>query len=757
VNGPLAGIRVVDFGQYVAGPLAAMLLADHGADVIRVDPPGGPRWDVPANATWNRGKQSICLDLKQSSDLDVARSLVGRADVVIEGFRPGVMDRLGLGSGSMLAEHDRLIYCSIPGFAADDPRAGQAGWEGIVGAATATYRPPMGSPAGTPPAYTAIQISSHFAGIQAALAIVMALIARQRDGVGQRIEMPLFDATFAAIGAHGLLIDGAPAGGRPDDFWGGLFECSDGRWVFYSGSTPRFRRRLVELTGNQELEAEGLLDIPRLTREPELAAKLRSRLRALFAGRPAAEWESLGGGTMAPITLCRSAAEWVDTPHARQAGVVQRVVDPRLGPMWQPGHAVRLSDWPASVIHPAPIPDADRANILSELALPAVPQPGRTAAPPSSPVLDGLRVVDLSQVLAGPTTGRTLAEYGADVVKINNPREEGAGYRTSVHRYHTDVNRGKDSILLDIRAPAGRYVLERLVADADVFLQNFRLGVPERLGIGYEQIRALRPDIVYVSVSAFGHAGPWGSWPGYEPNGQATTGLQERFGRGGMPLMQPFAVNDYGTGLLGALGAAMALFHRGRTGRGQQVEAALAFTGTLLQSTHLHAYAGRDWSEPAGRDARGDGPHHRMYQASDGWLFVAAPSGGSALAAALGLASSNEAMEEVFARASVEYWIEALTTAGITAQPVVTSLPALMTDAWVVEPGLAVTREHDTGEHITTVGPGVRLSRTPVIPGRPASTPGADAVAVLSRVGLKDELESLQRDGVVLVEPPRGR
>src|SRR5215208_3873483 len=132
--GPLAGIRVIDFGQYVAGPLAAMLLADHGAEVIRVDPPGGPRWPTPANATWNRGKRGVILDLKRGADHALARQLIGSADVVIENFRPGVMERLDLGPRAMTDAHPRLIYCSLPGFAADDPRASLPAWEGVVAA-----------------------------------------------------------------------------------------------------------------------------------------------------------------------------------------------------------------------------------------------------------------------------------------------------------------------------------------------------------------------------------------------------------------------------------------------------------------------------------------------------------------------------------------------------------------------------------------------------------------------------------------------
>jgi crotonobetainyl-CoA:carnitine CoA-transferase CaiB-like acyl-CoA transferase len=178
----LEGVRVIDFGQYIAGPLAGMLLADQGADVIRVDPPGGPVWDTPANATWNRGKRSISLNLKRPDDVETALRLIASADVVIENFRPGVMDRLGLGQRKVLGDNPRLIYCSLPGFASDDPRARVRAFEGVVGAATATYRPH--DPQADRPVYTAIPISSNYAAFQAVVSIVIALSARERDGLG---------------------------------------------------------------------------------------------------------------------------------------------------------------------------------------------------------------------------------------------------------------------------------------------------------------------------------------------------------------------------------------------------------------------------------------------------------------------------------------------------------------------------------------------------------------------------------------------
>src|SRR5690349_25095686 len=202
--GALEGVRVVDFGHYIAGPLAATMLSDQGADVVHVDPPGGPRWNTDADAFLNRGKRRISLDLKQAGDLAIAQRLADRADVLIENFRPGVMDRLGLGCDAMRARNPGLIYCSLPGFAPDDPRASMEAWEGIVDAATGNCRARVGE---EPPGwdmsratYSAIPLASNFAAFLAATSITMALIARHKNGGrGQQIEIPLFHAMFTAI------------------------------------------------------------------------------------------------------------------------------------------------------------------------------------------------------------------------------------------------------------------------------------------------------------------------------------------------------------------------------------------------------------------------------------------------------------------------------------------------------------------------------------------------------------------------------
>jgi crotonobetainyl-CoA:carnitine CoA-transferase CaiB-like acyl-CoA transferase len=709
LSGALAGIKVVDFGQYIAGPLAAMLLTDQGAEVTHIDPPGGPRWKTPANRAWHRGKTVLELNLHSSSDLEAARRLIASTDVVVENFRPGVMDRLGLGADASLSDNSRLIYCSLPGFAHDDPRASLQAWEGVIAAATDTYR---ASSQHGEPHFTPVPIASHFGAILAGVSIAMALLVRERDGVGQRIEVALFDAMFAAIGAHGLFVDGAPGGNRPDDFWTGLFQCADQRWVQVSAATPRFRRQLAAALDLSDWARDGFFDVDLLTARPALREELELRQRTLFASRSAQDWEDLGGRVGVPIIKCRSTAEWTRTPHARAADIVRDA-----GHTLQPGPPVRVS--------------ADTSATYT---------PPREPASGTRPALDGVRVLDLTQVLAGPTAGRTLAEFGADVAKINNPNEEGAGIHFSRHRYHTDVNRGKRSILLDLKHAEGRAILSELIDRSDVFLQNFRPDAAERLGVTYNMVRQHRPDIVYVTVSAFGEPGPWSGWPGYEVQAQAASGL--RYAGLARPAGQPFAVNDYGTGLFGAFAAALGLYARARTGRGQQAEAALAYTATFLQSAALNG----EPNQPLGWS-----PLQRLYQASDGWFFLGAtPERLSQFTPDV----TEQALEELFRSATVEMWVERLTRIGIGAHRLA-SIGELMHDPWVTAHGLSLTRVHDTGENITSVGPVARLSRTPVQPGRPSVTPGADAADVLRDLNRESHLDQLVAQGVIGVESPR--
>ncbi len=753
MTGALEHIRVIDFGQYISGPLAGMLLADQGADVVRVDPPGGPRWDTPANATWNRGKRSITLDLKRADHVAVARSLVESADVVIENFRPGTMDRLGLGADEMTRANPRLVYCSIPGFASDDPRAAMPAYEGIVGAAAASYRPP--NPDSARPVYTAIPIASVYGAFQSVVAITVALNARERDGVGQRIEVPLFDSMFQSIGRFGVRVHNAPpATPTLQELWGGIFLCSDGEYVRFGGSGNQNFRQFVDAAGIASWDADGLTDFDRPVDNPQFRAEAQERIRDLFLTRTAQEWEDLIAEAGSEGAVCRTSAEWFDHPHARESQMVVEVEDPIHGKMLQPGVNARMSATPGKVRGPAPTPDQHREEILAELK-PRVATENPTPPDVMRAALDGVKVLDLCIILAGPTMGRTLAEYGANVIKIDNPR------RGSTVARHNDINRGKRSILLDLKSEEGREVFWKLLEDADVVAQNYRAGRLEKLGLGYDEVRKRKPDIIYASLNAYGHIGPWAERPGHEGFAQATAGMTRRFGGDGAPESQPNPVNDYGTGFMGAYGVALALLHRQRTGEGQHIDSALAYTAMTLQSPFMQLYEGKEWDETSGQSALGTGPLHRAYRANDGWLFIGAPD--SALAGMSGLDGLSgidslqgdalaSSLEERFQGNSVAFWVERLAAAGVGAQRVITNVRELMTDPWVESHGLSLTREHDELGMVTTCGPAPRLSRTPVRPGIPAPKPGAHAHEILDEHDLGDHYQALLDSGVILTD-----
>jgi crotonobetainyl-CoA:carnitine CoA-transferase CaiB-like acyl-CoA transferase len=755
--GALQGIRVIDFSQYLAGPSLAMLFADQGADVIRVDAPQGPRWHHHANALLQRGKRSIVLDLKQDADRTTARRLVERADVIIESFRPGVMERLGLGAAEMMKANGRVIYCSLPGFGSEDPRASIAAYEGVVESAAGLYFASTWDPdlAGDP-VFNAVPFASSFAAIRAGQAIVAALIVREKTGRGQRIEVPLFDASFEVISGRGNRITGQAqrpgfVRARHDFVLDAMFECADGRFVNLSWLERRQLAAFAAKFGDPSWERDGLLDEDVVRQPGEAHDELQRRLRQVFKTRTAAEWDQIANPD-SDLAPCQTTWEWLhEDPTARATDAVIDLEDPELGPTQQAGYPFRFSRTASQARGPRRPLDADRASILSELEGSDAPcdsvGQNRTGV---SAALEGVRVIDLTQVLAGPTAGRILAEYGAEVVKINNP------YGAPITNQFF-VNSGKRTMLVDLKSAGGMDIFWRLVERSDVLSHNFSPQATARLGIGEAEVRAHRRDIVYSSITCFGLDGPRATHRGHEQLGQAVTGMQLRWGQGFRePVMQSMPVCDLGTGNLAALGILIALFHRLRTGEGQSVGTSLSQTATYLQLPFMLDYPGRVWDEPGGQESKGSGPLNRLYRGSDGWFFLAAGSDGlRKIASVKGLEgipdSRSDKLEadlaERFVTAPAATWVASLIDAGIGAHEL-RSIEENMEDMWVKARGLSVEREFPNFGLVRTVGPSGRLSETPIRLTAAASPPGTHNREVVDELGLGDRYAELMGTGV---------
>ena len=603
--GPLAGIRVVDLGQYIAGPLAAMVLADLGADIYRIETPDGPAWRSPANRVLLRNRSTVTVDLKTPSGCDVAWEVIRSADVLVENFRPGVLDRLGVGPRDVLAEVPWLVYCSIPGFRSSDPRASQPGWELTIGALTGAYEGPIDCGAAHP-VFTAIPVASNFAALTAVKLVLAALLARQRDGLGQHVEVSLFDAMCEAVG-RGLVRTPGPLPHLVDPYGAGTYRCADGRWVQLQTFNPRFLDWLVDLAGVRHWAAEGLVDRERLKTDAAHSARLRERLESLFETRPAAAWEELLAAGGVPIGMVRSWREWIRSAPARDGGLVISTAQGDL----QPGPVVSTGPIDARARDGA----VDRPGTDGP-AFPSAHQRPNTARDDDPPaVLDGIRALDLTHAVAGPTMGRLLAELGADVIKVNEPGIEFPD--------HPHLNRGKRSILLDLKSREGLTAMSRLIDSSDVLIHNFTPGTDERLGIDYPTLSARHPELVYLSFNAYGTMGPWSGRRGYETQAQAVAGMMARYGGAGPPRRQPFMLDDYASGIAGAIGVMAALFARGRSGRGDRVMTSLAQLATFHQAVFFANAVETVVPEASGQAALAAHDSHRLYRTADGWVAIA--------------------------------------------------------------------------------------------------------------------------------------
>jgi crotonobetainyl-CoA:carnitine CoA-transferase CaiB-like acyl-CoA transferase len=635
------------------------------------------------------------------------------------------------------ATNPGLVYCSIPGFPAGDPRAQLPAWEGVVAAATANTRlrfPPEGWD-NSRPTYTALPLASNFAAFLASFAVVAALTERHRTGRGEHVSVPLFNATFEMIGGAGVYVaaQGLQSKGKLDSNGSGTYRCADGRWVQFDpiGGSTRFIAWFLDAVGEPGLAAKARLQPD----DPAVKKELRARLTELFASRPAAYWDEVGVAAGAPMSMVRTSAEWAATEHARASEAVLELADPDFGPRWTAGRAIHTTGSRAP-IGPRHRPDADRAAVLSELDRPLSTRDG--AAPADALPFAGLRVVDLCQVLAGPSGSRLLVEFGADVVKVNAPHR-----KIDAHGY---VNRGKKSILLDIQSAAGQDVLWRLIEDADVLTLNFPAGTAEQYGLGYEHVRSRNPRIVYVHVTCFGHGGPWEARRGYETQGQATTGMMERHGRDeyGPGVHGPYNVLDYGTGMVTGLAAALGVYHRTVTGAGVRVTTSLAQVGTLHQATLTVRDPQAQQAEPAGRWALGDGPLQHFWLAADGWFFLGAQPGDEpAIARVAGVGVVDEdGLRAAFATRPAAEWVAELTAAGLGASTIA-ELADLLADPAVRAEGLTVTQVSEEAGEVVMPGTAIRLASRAVRPGPPSRRPGNDYRTVLASVGLADRVDEL--------------
>lgn len=392
--------------------------------------------------------------------------------------------------------------------------------------------------------------------------------------------------------------------------------------------------------------------------------------------------------------------------------------------------------------------------------------------------LDGIRVVDLSRVIAGPWCGAVLADFGADVIKVE---DTGPGDESRTWPPHRDgeaaayllFNRNKRGMTLDLKTPAAVEVVKRLVAGADVLIENFRTGTMESFGLGYDVLAAINPRLIYCSISAFGRTGPRKDSPGYEALMQAFSGIMSITGEpGGQPVRAGVSFLDLTTGILCALGISNALLHRGRTGLGQRVDGSLLETAVSLLAFHAEGYLLTGTVPRALGSGHPSLSPYRNFRCRDGqWIFIAAANdrfwqklarvlGREDLAADPRFATNQQRvghraelegiLEETIGGYEREPLLKLLEGADVPATPVNT-VDQVMNDPQTAERGIVQRVPHPRLGEIPVVGTPLHFSR--MAPGVRQAAPlrGQHTDEILAECGYAaGEIQRLREERVVL-------
>jgi crotonobetainyl-CoA:carnitine CoA-transferase CaiB-like acyl-CoA transferase len=652
---PLDDIRVIDLSSGPAPGIATMILGDFGADVIKVERPGGDTMrSLPNAPMWLRGKRSVVLDLTLPSEQARLHELVRGADVVVASFEPGHATALGADYDTLRGVNPALIYCSHTGWGEHGPYAGYPAYDHVVAAKSGRMTSFAGVAPRPGPAFSYVQVGVHGSAQAAAQGILAALMAREVTGQGQFVETSLLRGHLpydmgALIREQLAVRDPAGFGADP------LADAS----------------RMPTLNYHPVMAKDGWIQLGNLLEHLfysyVTAAELFEFLTdPKYAGQPASWPESLREHARDQMLLRmqeRTVEEWMQAfrengnvaaepylttqqgirhPDLLLNGDVVETVHPRLGKMLQLGPVARLTETPGRVASSEPLVGEHTEEVFAEsprpaprLRIPRVPEPRHP--------LEGVTVMELSTIIATPLAATFLGDMGARVIKVEptggDPyRVMGAGPGAGIGASKTNV--AKESILVDLKEPEGQAIVQALLTKTDVVMHNYRPGVPERLGIGFADALRLNPRIVYVSANGYGPDGPGATRPCAHPiPGAALGGAYMQSGLGhplakaeglaqireeARRLMRANEVNpDPNASMTAATAAMLGLYAARRLGVGQQVFVDMMGASAYANSDDALWYEGKPERPSLDADLHGIGALYRLYPAKDGsWVFL---------------------------------------------------------------------------------------------------------------------------------------
>jgi crotonobetainyl-CoA:carnitine CoA-transferase CaiB-like acyl-CoA transferase len=729
-----------------------------------------------------RGKRSVELDLRKTADRDAVTLLLETADVLLDDDGPDEFLGSAVGIGEVAERFPALVRCSFSSFGHGSDLNRLPAYEPLVHAAAGTNYEQIGHRDG--PIFEGVAFASLGAAYLGVIGSLASLYRRAQDGSGRRVETSLFDGAHAYLTMLYSMQWGSAAMARAHSEMDlhsqiptgtrlvtGSYRCEDGEWIgVHTGAVGAFGRlmKLVGLDDRVPPSESGLdMGIP-LSPEERLVLE---ELHGIFASAPRDVWvQRLVGADVCGIPVLYP-GQIFDEPQVRHNRMTVTVEDPILGTLEQVAPAIDFSVTKSSPGTSTPRVGQHTAAVLADITSHGSAWPGQRVflgqhTPVSdSPPLTGVKIVDLGAYYAGPYASRLLADMGADVVKLEPVR--GDQFRGTL--MFRAAQAGKRSLALDLRREHARSVAYSLLARADIVCHNMRPGAAERLGVDYEQVQEINPNVIYGHAVGWGTDGPNAAWQSFEPMMSGYVGVEfEVAGRYNSPLY-PAGNADPGNGLLGAVAMLMALLHREQAGVGQH------FVNAQLNATMLHlAHVTRDSQGNvigAGQlDPMqfGVASLERIYMTADGWVCIAVRTADEydALVKSLAL-DAVPAFEDTVAGTdiderlgiAVEAAMAPLKTTEVLRRLTEAGVPALepqrydngefMNDPINRSLGRVVQFEHPTEGTRRELNRLIRLSGATLPPYRCAPALGEHTKEILASVGCPDDvIEWLAHEGM---------
>ena len=610
----LSGLRIVEYGNLVAGPFCARLLADAGADVIKVEPPQGdesrrrgpfpkdtpdPEWSA-LYLYLNANKQGVLIDLENRRGLGLFQELLQQADILVVNHPPDVLDRLQLRREHLKDLNPGLVVTAITPFGLTGPYRDYAGDDLIAvsagGLAHATPGVPdmVSDPEREPPLRANTYIGEFLAGIHAAIATMVAVMRRELTGEGCEVDVSQQEAVAMVMPweiAHASYLE--PKRREPVVFANqpnAYLPCKDG-YVVVAGFLEHHWRGIVELLGNPDwAQSEVFGDAFERARNWDALEPLILEWTMEHTGAEIAQLSQAKG---VPCFPAYTVGQMVDSKHVAEREFLWTHQGPNGSTFKLPGYPVRMAATPWRLRRPAPKLGEHTAHRLFPAGdRRAQRRGGHRGESMSDQPLRGIRIADFGQVVAVPFASQVLAWLGAEVILIETSRRltrrilppfaEGIRGINRSGGFNL-INTNKLNCTLDLSKTEGVKLARRIISISDVVVENYSTGTMERMGLGYETVRRLVPDVIYLSLGAFGRSGPLKDFAGFHSMVNLFSGLAAVTGYpGGHPRILGGVSPDLFSSCYCILAVLEALHHRSKTGEGQYVEMAMSEALTTL-------------------------------------------------------------------------------------------------------------------------------------------------------------------------------